>query len=60
MGTIDYRAYFQLVAQSNYSGDVVVEVSGQLHSRPDYDAVAACKKSYAVAAKLTEARLIRR
>ncbi len=48
-GTIDYDSYFKLIRDSNYRGDIVVEVSGQLHSRPDYDPIAACEKSYALA-----------
>ncbi len=50
-GTIDYDSYFTLIRDSNYQGDIVVEVSGQLHSRPDYDPVAACEQSYALASK---------
>jgi inosose dehydratase len=58
-GTINYIEYLKLVRESGYQGDVVVEVSGQIHSRPDYDPVAACKKSYAVAASFAQAGLER-
>jgi inosose dehydratase len=48
-GTIDYAKYLKLVRESGYQGDIVVEVSGQIHNRPEYDPIAACKKSYAIA-----------
>ncbi len=59
-GTIDYVEYLKLLRETDYQGDVVVEVSGQLHNRPDYDADAACKKSYVVAPKFQQAGLKRR
>jgi inosose dehydratase len=45
-GSIDYGDYFKLLAQSEYRGDVVVEVSGQVFSKPGYEPVAAASKCY--------------
>ncbi len=47
-GTIDYVELFRLLLASKYAGPVVVEVSGQLFSKPDYDPVAAAKKCWPV------------
>ena len=53
-GTIDYVELFRLMKVSRYAGPVVVEVSAQLSSKPDYDPIAAAKKSWPV---LRDARL---
>lgn len=45
-GSIDYGEYFKLLAASEYRGDVVVEVSGQVFTKPGYDPVAAARKCY--------------
>lgn len=49
-GTIDYDQLFRLLAQVGYSGDIVVEVSGQISAKPGYDGVAAAKQCYAALA----------
>lgn len=58
-GTIDYVEYLKLILDSGYKGDIIVEVSGQIHSRPDYDPIVACKKSFAIAPRFEEAGLKR-
>ena len=45
-GSIDYGEYFRLLAKSNYAGDVVVEVSGQVFSKAGYDPLAAARQCY--------------
>lgn len=47
-GTIDFVELFRLMKSSRYSGPVVVEVSAQLSSKPDYDPIAAAKKCWPV------------
>ena len=47
-GTINYVELFRLMKSSRYTGPVVVEVSGQLFSKPDYDPIAAAKKCWPV------------
>lgn len=54
-GTVNYVEYLELLRDSGFVGDVVVEVSAQLHNRPDYDPIAACKKAYAIAPRFEQA-----
>jgi inosose dehydratase len=46
-GTIDYTSYFRKLAAAGYTGPVVVEVSGQIFGRANYDPHAAAKQSFA-------------
>lgn len=45
-GKINYDDLFAALAKRNYRGDIVVEVSGQIFSKPGYDGVAAAKKCF--------------
>ncbi len=47
-GGTDYVQLFRLLKASRYAGPVIVEVSGQLFSKPDYDPLAAAKKCWPV------------
>lgn len=46
-GRTDYATYFQQLRKRRYAGPVVVEVSAQVFNKPDYDPIAAAKKTYA-------------
>jgi sugar phosphate isomerase/epimerase len=45
-GHTDYAAYFKALKAYNYTGPVVVEVSGQIFNQPGYEPIAAAKKCY--------------
>ncbi len=53
-GRTNYGDYFQYLKSANYRGPIVVEVSGQLHTKADYDPIAAAKRSYANLAPVLE------
>jgi len=46
-GKTNYKQLFSSLTQANYQGDIVVEVSGQIHSKPGYDPIATAKKCFA-------------
>ncbi|QDU27693.1 L-ribulose-5-phosphate 3-epimerase UlaE [Anatilimnocola aggregata] len=46
-GKTDYKELFSQLSQAGYTGDIVVEVSGQVFSQAGYDPIAAAKKCFA-------------
>lgn len=45
-GSTDYPSLFKLIAASAYKGDVLVEVSSQVSSRPGYEPLAAASRCF--------------
>lgn len=59
-GKTDYLAYFRLIKELGYTGDVNVEVSGHIQRKPDYDPVATTKLCYQrLAPLMAQAGLVR-
>jgi len=46
-GKTDYTKLFAALREAKYTGDILVEVSGQISSKADYDPLAAARSSYA-------------
>lgn len=47
-GEMDYPRYLTLMRDAGYDGHIVVEISVMVQARPDFDAMAAATRSYAV------------
>jgi len=47
-GEMDYVRYLRLMADTGYTGHIVVEISLMVQRRPDYDPLAAATQSYRV------------
>lgn len=59
-GRTNYTEYFSELRGLHTPIPMVVEVSGQLHTKPDFDPVAAARRSYQYLAPLLEAADLRR
>jgi sugar phosphate isomerase/epimerase len=59
-GKIDYAEYYRRLMKFGYTGYTVVEISGQIHSRPGYDPQYAAKHCYANIAPIMKQVGVRR
>ena len=59
-GNVDYLDYYRRLLRFGYTGHTVVEISGQISSRPGYDAAATARKCYAAVAPLMAKAGVRR
>ena len=53
-GEMDYVRYLRAMQRAGYTGHIVVEISLMVQSRPDYDALDAAARSYAVLSQAFE------
>lgn len=53
-GDMDYVNYLRLMDRAGYSGYIAVEISLMVQARPDYDALAAATRSYAIVSRAFE------
>lgn len=45
-GRVDYVKLLSMIAKAGYQNDIVVEVSGQIHGRPDYKPIESARRCY--------------